>query len=211
MFARTKIQPEDGIVTQLCRLGVEPKELQAVILSHLHGDHAGGLEELLSSAPDVPVYVSKLHWETFGESPVAATLAGCNPQRWPSNFVPRLLEMTDEAVGPWESSSKITTDGRILAVSTPGHVAGHISLIVYGDSHDGNSTTYFLPADATYGLDLLDAEEVDGVTEAPETALDTIKRIKQYAAEKEVVILPSHDPNTPLYLRNRKVYQSRLS
>ncbi|OTA90983.1 hypothetical protein M434DRAFT_13496 [Hypoxylon sp. CO27-5] len=207
LFSRINISKEDGVVQQLRKHGVEPQSLQAIILSHLHGDHAGGLEELAKEAPEVPVYMSAAHWETFGNSPVFATMAGCNPLHWPKDFSPKLLGNTDGPIGPWEKSSKITEDGRILAVDTPGHVPGHISLIVYGDNDDGTRTTYFLPGDATYGLDLLDLEEPDGINDDPLTALNSLKLIKEFARQTDVVVLPSHDPETPRLLRDNVIYK----
>ncbi|KAI1080436.1 Metallo-hydrolase/oxidoreductase [Whalleya microplaca] len=207
MFSRINISKKDGVVQQLRAHGVEPQSLQAIVLSHLHGDHAGGLEDIAKEAPDVPVYVSADHWKAFGNSPFTATMAGCNPQRWPRDFSPRLLANTDEAVGPWGKSSKITADGRILAVDTPGHVPGHISLVVYGDNDDGTRTTYFLPGDATYGLDVLDLEEPDGINDDPVTALRSLKLINEFARQTDVVVLPSHDTETPRLLKDRVIYK----
>ncbi|KAI0887440.1 Metallo-hydrolase/oxidoreductase [Annulohypoxylon maeteangense] len=209
LFSRTRVAKEDGIVSQLRAQGVEPKDLQAIVLSHLHGDHAGGLEDLAKAAPEVPVYVSAAHWKVFGNSPVSATIAGCNPQRWPPDFAPRLLGNADGAVGPWEKSTKLTADGRVLVVDTPGHVPGHVSLIVRGDNEDGTQTTYFLPGDATYGLDLLDLEEPDGINDDPVTALKSLLLIKEFARQGDVVVLPSHDADTPRLLRDRVVYKPK--
>jgi len=38
------------------RLGIDPKEIDIVVLSHIHGDHVGGLEGLLKANLDVEVY-----------------------------------------------------------------------------------------------------------------------------------------------------------
>src|SRR5699024_8225472 len=129
---------------------------------------------LAKAAPDVPVYVNREHWGVFGNNYFQATLQGCAPQHWPENFKPKMLEFTEEPVGPWKKSGKITTDGKVVAVPTPGHVPGHIPLVVYGDN-DGTQTTYFLPGDATYGVDLLDKEEPDGINDDPMTALQTLQ------------------------------------
>ena len=79
MLSCTEITPEEGIVQQLRAHGIEPSSLQAIVLSHLHGDHAGGLRDLADTAPDVPVYVSREQWDLFGNSPFQATLNGCAP------------------------------------------------------------------------------------------------------------------------------------
>jgi 7,8-dihydropterin-6-yl-methyl-4-(beta-D-ribofuranosyl)aminobenzene 5'-phosphate synthase len=38
------------------QLGNDPKEIDVVVLSHIHGDHIGGLDGLLNAHPDVTVY-----------------------------------------------------------------------------------------------------------------------------------------------------------
>lgn len=209
----TTISREDGILTQLRARGIEPSSLQAIVLSHLHSDHSGGLQALASAAPDVPIYVGREHWAAVGSrNALCAQFKGFDPERWPTGFQPRLLSGGDGPVGPWPHSTKITADGRVVAVDTPGHVPGHISLIVHGDG-DGSAhvpattTTYLLAGDATYGVDLLDKEEPDGVNDDPRTALQSLRLIKQFARETELVVLPSHDPQVERLLRDRVVYK----
>jgi glyoxylase-like metal-dependent hydrolase (beta-lactamase superfamily II) len=206
MLATTNISHDEGIVTQLRSRGIEPSSLQAVVLSHLHGDHAGGLLELVATAPDVPIYTSKEHWDAVGQTPqYRANIQGFHPQHWPAGFKPKFLERTENPVGPWKQSSKITADGKVVAVDTPGHVPGHVSLVVYGD----DETTYFLPGDATYGVDLLDREEPDGINDDPQTAFKSLRMIKQLARETDLVVLPSHDPDVARLLEERIVYKPK--
>lgn len=203
---KVNIQPEDCILSQLRKAGMEPTDLQAIVLSHLHGDHAGGLGPLVSAAPDVPIYISREHWEKFGKRPFWASLNGCNPQHWPQPFSPIILDYTDGPVGPWKHSRNITADGKVVAVDTSGHVPGQLSLIITGDGVDGSQTTSFLAADSTYSLDQLNAEHPDGINGDPQRALKTMKRIKTFAKEQDVVVLPSHDRETPLMLETRRIY-----
>jgi 7,8-dihydropterin-6-yl-methyl-4-(beta-D-ribofuranosyl)aminobenzene 5'-phosphate synthase len=46
-------------------LGVNPLEIDLVILSHIHGDHVGGLFEFLRENPEVTVYLPKSFPEDF--------------------------------------------------------------------------------------------------------------------------------------------------
>ena len=213
LLSDTAIAPEDGILSQLRARGVDPTSLQAIVLSHLHGDHAGGLADLVAAAPDVPVYVSKAHWDAVTSlSSFQAKIAGFGPQHWPKGFQPRFLSQTDPAVGPWPVSSHITPDGKVVAVDTPGHVPGHVSLVVFGDGPDGKEggeTTYLLAGDATYGLDLLEREETDGVNEDPVRAVESLRLIKAFAREREVVVLPSHDVGVEALLEGRVVYRPK--
>ncbi|KAK2772207.1 n-acylhomoserine lactone degredation protein [Colletotrichum kahawae] len=76
VLSELQLAPEDGIVSQLAKLGVKPTDLQAVVLTHLHHDHAGGLEEIVEAAPEVPVYISASHWDAFGKHPTFAAVQG---------------------------------------------------------------------------------------------------------------------------------------
>ncbi|KAJ4289925.1 hypothetical protein N0V88_006721 [Collariella sp. IMI 366227] len=209
MLSSITISKEEGIVSQLRARGIDPSTLQAVVLSHLHGDHAGGLEDLAVAAPNVPIYTSKEHWNAVSNwTQFNAKLQGFHPQHWPAGFKPSLLKRTDNPVGPWKQSSRITADGKIVAVDTPGHVPGHVSLVVFSDDGD-KGTTYFLPGDATYGVDLLDKEEPDGINDDPESALKSLRLIKQFARETDLVVLPSHDPDVTRLLQERVVYKPK--
>lgn len=44
------------LLSNMRALMIEPGEIDAVVISHAHGDHTGGLDELLDSNPGVTVY-----------------------------------------------------------------------------------------------------------------------------------------------------------
>ena len=49
---------EAGILLgNMAALGLDPKSVEIVVLSHIHGDHVGGLARLLSVNPEVTVYL----------------------------------------------------------------------------------------------------------------------------------------------------------
>lgn len=191
------VRPHEGIGARLKEKGLEPKDLKAVVLSHLHHDHGDGLPDLVGP----PVYVSQEHWDAY-KHPFEATMEGAVPGQWPKNFEPTILKPTGGPVGPWERSYPVTSDGKVVAVDTPGHVPGHLSLIVFGDE-----AIYFLGGDATYDQDLLDKELTDGVNKNPLLAIESLKKIKEFARQENVVILPAHDPNAARRLAEKEFYR----
>ncbi len=197
LTSRFDINESQGIDVQLREKGIEPKDLKAVIVSHLHYDHSGGLPDLA----DAPIFLLEGDYEAFKE-PLHATFEGATPHQWPKNFDPSFLKAAAGAgIGPFEQTYPVTTDGKVVAVQTPGHVPGHCSLIVFA-----KDATYFLTGDATYSQEYLDRELTDGVTATPMQAVDTVRKIKELARQMPLVILPAHDKDSKRRLEERIAY-----
>jgi glyoxylase-like metal-dependent hydrolase (beta-lactamase superfamily II) len=62
------------------------------------------------------------------------------------------------------------------------------SLIVFGDD-----ATYFLAGDATYCQDLLDQELTDAINDSASLAIESLRKIKEFARQLPLVVLPAHD------------------
>ena len=69
-----------------------------------------------------------------------------SPVRWPVWLAPELVDLDGPAVGPFPASRPITEDGRIFLVPTPGHVEGHVSVVVRDDDQVRDVTTELLAA-----------------------------------------------------------------
>jgi glyoxylase-like metal-dependent hydrolase (beta-lactamase superfamily II) len=193
------IKSDQGLGDQLRASGVDPKtDIKSVIISHLHSDHAGGLPDLHGHAS---IYTSEAHWNAF-KHPFYATIEGANPAAWPKGFKPSFLSATGPAIGPWDSCYPITSDGRIVAVDTPGHVPGHVSLIIMDED-----VTYLLVGDAAYSLDLLDKQQIDGFNSDPYAALESQRKIKEFCKGRNVVVLPSHEFDSARRLKEKEVYR----
>jgi len=191
-----RVGPDEGIGARLTQRGLARSDLKAVVVSHLHHDHGDGLADLVGA----PIYVSEEHWKVFRHH-VTATLEGAVPQHWPANFSPRILQPSGEPIGPFPRSYPLTSDGKVVAVDTPGHVPGHVSVIVFSDD-----VAYFLGGDSTYDQDLLDAELTDGVNNNPKAAIESVRKIKEFARQHRTVILPAHDPGAAQRLADNETF-----
>jgi 7,8-dihydropterin-6-yl-methyl-4-(beta-D-ribofuranosyl)aminobenzene 5'-phosphate synthase len=56
------------LLANMKKMGIDPKKVDAVILSHIHGDHTGGLGAFLQQNPRVTVYLPASFPATFKES-----------------------------------------------------------------------------------------------------------------------------------------------
>jgi N-acyl homoserine lactone hydrolase len=94
--------------------------------------------------------------------------------------------------GGFRRSRALSEDGRIVAVATPGHTPGHVSVICIDDAH----RHVMLAGDATDSLEQLEARRADAVGPEPKTHVATLETILAHCAQHPTVYLPSHDPES---------------
>ena len=189
-----RIDREQEIGPQLRALGIGPRDVKRVILTHLHMDHDGGLAHF----PDSEILAAPGELKTA--SGFAGRLRGYLPQRWPSWFDPKPLDLAAEKFGPFAASRRLTEAGDVVAVGTPGHTADHISVIV----QDGG-TAYFLAGDTSYNEELMLAGLLDGVSADEQVAGATLDAIRRFTEGRPTVYLPTHDPKAAGRLAKRQV------
>ena len=178
-----RIAPEQEIGPQLRALGVGPRDVKRVVLTHLHMDHDGGLRHF----PNSEILVAS------GELDMAkgwmGALRGYLPGRWPSWFDPVPLELSATPTGPFVSERRLTAAGDVVVIATPGHTAHHLSVVVYDDN-----AAVFLAGDPSYDQDLMLAGKVDGVSPDVAVSRQTLAAIRQFASQQPTIYLPTHDP-----------------
>ena len=181
--SRFSVHPDEEIGPQLRALGIAPRDVRQVVLTHLHTDHAGGLGHLTHSK----CWVSHGEWQrALG---LGGRLQGYLPHRWPKWWQPDFIHFENFALGPFEHSMPLTRRGDVRIVPTPGHTPHHVSVIVTG------SLSFFLAGDTSYNQELLIQRKVDGVSPDEDISRATMERILQLAKERPLVYLPSHDLN----------------
>lgn len=177
------IQPEDEINFQLARQGIKVTDIRTVILTHLHTDHAGGIAHFSKNE----ILVTRKEYQAA--KGFAGRLLGYLPNRWPNDFKPRLIDFKPETDGPFRELYPITKDGSVLLVPTPGHSAGHASVIVKnGPLH------VFIAGDVSYTEQHLLQGTVDGVSASDVQVKQTQAAVRAYIQNQPTIYLPSHDP-----------------
>lgn len=101
-----KVAPLEEIGPRLQAMGLDPaRDIAAVILTHFHHDHTGGLDHF----PHDRIIASRENYEA--SRGFKGKLMGCLPQRWPVWLKPDLVDLTGPAVGPFAATHPITADG----------------------------------------------------------------------------------------------------
>lgn len=164
----------DLLVHRLDSIGLEVSDVDMVVLSHLHYDHAGGAHLF----PKSQLIVQKDEY-AYAQYP-ASFFA---PFYYKKNFdLPgyrwRLLD------GDTELAPGLTV------LRTDGHTPGHQSLLVQLP----RSGPVLLTGDACYWLEHAQRHRVPGVVWNPTLALHSIKRITTLARLLDARIFPGHDP-----------------
>lgn len=196
MALREQVRQDEEIGPRLRALGFTTDDVRWVVLTHLHTDHAGGL----GFFPRSEIVVSRVeHAVARG---LTGKLRGYLPHRWPEWLAPTLVDFRPEPFGPFPESFPLTAAGDVRVVPTPGHSAGHMSVV----ARDGEHVLFFA-GDASYTEANMREGVVDGVSPmggGSRAAARTLDRIRGLAAERPLVYLPSHEPGVVERLHARQ-------
>jgi N-acyl homoserine lactone hydrolase len=112
--------------------------------------------------------------------------------------------LADEPFGPFAKSRRVTADGAVIAIPTPGHTSDHLSVAV----EDGDGIV-ILAGDASYTEANLTAGLVDGVSADETIARATLSKLRDLATRRPTVYLPTHDPGSAPRLAHRQAIGKR--
>jgi glyoxylase-like metal-dependent hydrolase (beta-lactamase superfamily II) len=179
------------LATHLAAAGIELGAIDAIILTHMHPDHANGLltPDKNVAFPNASVYVHETELNYW----TSAEIAG----RAPDDFKP-FFEMARNAIKPYAEAGKVTTfkDGGegvpgVSIVAAPGHTVGHSmvrvssqgrALLLWGDIVH-NAALQFPEPDRALTFDTDQA-----------MAIASRKRVFDMAANERLTIAGSHLP-----------------
>jgi glyoxylase-like metal-dependent hydrolase (beta-lactamase superfamily II) len=175
---------EDG----LRHAGFEPADVDIVLNTHLHFDHAGGDTFRDAEGRVRPSFPGARHVVQRGELDFAR---GAN-ERVRASYLPDNFEPID-AAGLWspvDGAAEITRGVRVLP--TPGHTPFHQSVMIESDGAlacflaDVCPTTAHIPLPWIMGYDL-----------EPLVTLESKRGLWKHALEEDWLLVFEHDPRTP--------------
>lgn len=183
------VEKENVLLDSLSRIGIKESEVDAVILSHLHFDHAGGLmseygsqEHLLFA--NAKYYVSKKHWER----------ANSPHLRERASFVPvlnRLLEQSGRMVFV-ENQKHSDLPKEVTFHFSDGHTIG----LLMSEINTPQGPLVFA-SDLIPGMPWLHLPITMGYDRFPELLIEEKRDLLEILTARNGMIFFTHDPNVP--------------
>lgn len=164
----------DDVVSQLQAAGFEPGDISHVVLSHLHYDHAGGIEFF----PDATFYAQRrelefAHWPPVYQREIYVRADFDHPVEW--------VEL--------EGDHDLFGDGTVLLFPTPGHTAGHQSMLVRLDG----GRALILVADAAYLPRNIEQNVLPAIVWSPDAMVASWQRIRALQRRYDAELIFTHD------------------
>jgi glyoxylase-like metal-dependent hydrolase (beta-lactamase superfamily II) len=125
-----------GLTTRLAQLGIAPRDVTRILLTHAHHDHTGGVAHLRRAGCDAEVAIGE------DEVAIAEGRADFPPaERRGARLISRLpmpgawgRTVTLPQVTPLTDGQLLDVAGGLTVVATPGHTVGHVAFHLPG--HD---------------------------------------------------------------------------
>jgi len=116
----------------LAAAGIDPKAIDIVLISHMHGDHINGLRNADNTPafPNAEIMVPTAEWAFWMDD---ANKSKANPYN--QNYFPNVKKVMtglESKVTKYESGKEIIPG--IHAIPTPGHTPGHTSFMIQSGS-----------------------------------------------------------------------------
>jgi glyoxylase-like metal-dependent hydrolase (beta-lactamase superfamily II) len=179
------------LLDSLLALGIDHTEIDAVVLSHLHFDHAGGLlptfEEISKGNdnllfPNADYYVGSVAWER-----------ACNPHpRDRASFIAGMTEKLKKSgrlkiVNPKAADGFF--EGALSFRFTDGHTPGQMHTVVKGEHK-----TIIFAGDLIPGTSWVHLPVTMGYDRYPELVIDEKNCLYHDFIDEDVMLFYTHDP-----------------
>jgi N-acyl homoserine lactone hydrolase len=185
------VAPKVSLVDQLAKINITPDQIKYVGISHYHADHTGQI----ASFPKATLLIGAKEWDAIS-APKPAEGVNYKPfESWIKG---------DSKVEPQPIDKDVFGDGTVIMLRTPGHTAGHSSLLV----KLSQMGPVILTGDAVHFRENLDTDGVPAFNFDRAQTVASIERLKKIAANLKATIIIQHDardveklPPTPAFAK----------
>ena len=175
-LAAPNVAPKVGLVDFLAKIDLKPEQINFVGISHYHADHTGQVD----SFPKATLLIGAKEWEAIS-SPKPPEGANFKPfEGWIKG---------ENKVEPVALDKDVFGDGTVIMLRTPGHTAGHSSLLV----KLSQMGPVILSGDAVHFRENLESDGVPWFNFDRAQTVASIERIKKIASNLKGTVIIQHD------------------
>ena len=185
------------VPSQLRKRGIEPQKVGVVVMTHLHVDHASAISEF----PDSTFVLSEAEWAdaTTGSRPA---MRGYRPAHYDFVFDYRTVDFGRANVNSYASFARtfdLFGDGSVRLAYTPGHSAGHLSVIARLSERD-----FVIGGDAIYTSSQLEGGPPPPRPFDAHNWRRSLQELKLFRSQfPDAIVTPGHDPDFYAKLEER--------
>ncbi len=170
---RILMSVDDHVVRRIGEVGFRPDDVTHVVLSHLHYDHAGNIEDF----PKAQLVVQRREL-VFAH--------------WPPVYQRDTYLQRDIGVdAPWievDGEYDVFGDGCLVTFPTPGHTAGHQSMLV-----QLGRQSLILVGDAAYQPDKMAARKLPALVWNSDAMVSSWERLEAWQRKYKAELIMTHD------------------
>jgi N-acyl homoserine lactone hydrolase len=184
-----RMDPSQTAVNQCRALGIEPSDIELIVMTHLHFDHASALADF----PQATILVSKREWKA-ANAPLSA-LAGYSRAQLDPRPSYRTVDFGTEDDGssdPYGQTLDLFGDGSVLLLWTPGHSSGHMSVIARLSDREA-----LIAGDAIYTIETLRGDQRPWRSQDEARFERSLRALQAFDRDHPgALIIPGHDMDT---------------
>jgi N-acyl homoserine lactone hydrolase len=166
------------LTDQLAEIGLNPRDVTLVAISHTHGDHIGNVT--LFSNAKILMQRAEYSW--------------ISSPNGPNDNVDQLMALARELLGTpknlqlIDGTADVFGDGSVTLVPTPGHTPGHQSLLV----HLKNFGFVILSGDVVHSEENFEKNIVPSLNTDKQESLASMEKIRQLIATYKATLFINH-------------------
>lgn len=185
LFKDLEMSPDQAVAAQLREQGVDPASVGTVVMTHLHADHASGIAEF----PAARFVVSLEEWRAAAGG---RQLEGYIRRQFDHAFDYRTVDFEAREVDSFATfgrSVDLFGDGSVRLAYTPGHSAGHCSVILRLRGREA-----LLTGDAAYTMSTIRESQLPYLMPDAHRFRRSLREIQLYVeGAPDALVIPGHD------------------
>jgi N-acyl homoserine lactone hydrolase len=167
------------LTDQLAEIGLKPRDIARVAISHTHGDHIGNV----GLFPNSTILMQQAEYSWIH------SLNGPNDDVNQLMALARKLLGTPKNLQLIDGDTDVFGDGSVTLVSTPGHTPGSQSLLV----HLKNSGFIILSGDVVHSEENFEKNIVPSLNTNKTESIASMEKIRQLIAIYKATLFINHD------------------